>query len=138
MSQDVIQHSSRAFPQTPQPFPKARTCTKYFPKKGTKNVVLHFTLSKRSLVFRLCVSALENHLLIKRCSHTLVVSYTPSLSQVYFEPATLLKRAATDATELHCKWPFKERRNCICVNYFYSYFSNTNGRQGLVFPQISF
>lgn len=72
----------------PHPFPRERTCTKYFPKKSTKNVVLHFTLSKRSLVFRLCVSALENHLLIKRCSHILVVSYTPSLSQVYFEPAT--------------------------------------------------
>ena len=56
----------------PHPFPKARTCTKYFPKKSTKNVVLHFTLSKRSLVFCLCVSALENHLLIKGCSHILL------------------------------------------------------------------
>ena len=44
--------------------------------------------------FPLCVSALENHLLTKG-SHFLVASYTPTLLQVYFEPATLLNRAAT-------------------------------------------
>ena len=46
-------------------------------------------------VLSLCVSALENHLLTKGCSHFLVASYTLSLLQVYFEPATLLNRAAT-------------------------------------------
>lgn len=93
-------------------------------------------LCQRDLCLR--VSALEDHLLIKGCSHIFVASYTLSLLQVYFKQATLLKRPATDATELHCKWLFKERTYCISVNYFYSYFSNTNGRQGLVFPQISF
>ena len=48
-----------------------------------------------SLSLSLCVSALENHLLTKSCSHFLVASYTLSLLQVYFEPATLLNRAAT-------------------------------------------
>ena len=46
-------------------------------------------------LFPLCVSALENHLLTKGCSHFLVASYTLSLLQVYFEPAILLNRAAT-------------------------------------------
>ena len=48
-----------------------------------------------SFFFSLCISALENHLLTKGCSHFLVASYTLSLLQVYFEPATLLNRAAT-------------------------------------------
>ena len=59
-------------------------------------IVLLSTLNCRNtslvIYFTLYVSA---HLLAKGCSHFLVASYTLSLLQVYFEPATLLNRAAT-------------------------------------------
>ena len=47
-------------------------------------------IQKIDTFFLECVPALENHPLTKGCSQILVASYTLSLLQVYFEPATLL------------------------------------------------
>lgn len=44
------------------------------------------------------VSALDNHLLTKGCSHVLVASYILSLLQVYCKPASLPKRTSSRDT----------------------------------------